>query len=325
MPPEDNPLRGWRLFGLATLTRTLWPREARTNPVMAYYSGRKRGRVAEDMMGLCPWGAALVLDLIALAYWELDPIGYGVLSSICLLFMAAVLGATMTGFHLRRSLASLPLEELLLTRLKPVEIVQGLSVRPIAVQAAAIFLNAVGHLAIVLFAVYFLLGESSLGPLGYALLAAALRWHLYGIAMELGAGMAVRAHLCLRNAFTASMRMLFDLTWSAAVLALMGVAVVLASFFVGCFCGPVAMVLVMILLFSVLVAETARLMASEAMDFPHFYPGEWWVRNDPGESREELRERTITTPWKPIPQRSGLWVRRFARTARDSEGNPASE
>ncbi|MCB2156491.1 hypothetical protein KQI84_16570 [bacterium] len=314
VPPEDNPLRGWRWLGAWLLSRDLWPREAATNPVMVYYSGRRRGRVVEDMTGLLPWVVVLILEAVFM--FSLSG-SFGDIAKITLLecaavpFLAAVVGASMTAVHMRRNVANLPLEELLLTRLKPVDIIQGLSIRPIAVQSAGLVYYSIANLALGAFAGAVLgdLGEPSMYVWAFVLVP--LRWYLASIAVESGGAYAMRAHMCIESSLVATLRMLLDMIFMPLLLAI-GTALLFGFIaFIVALSGGSLLVMAFGFLISLLIILglggfmilITRSLGTDAMDWVHHHPGEWWVRTGKEARESGYQERGLFTPWKPIAER----------------------
>ncbi len=319
VPPSDNPMRGWRWLGVRLLSRNLWPRDVVTNPVMAYYSGRQRGRLAEDMLGLAPWILWLAFDfwfMFAHAKTYHDIFVLGLWEFVAAGVFAPVWSAVVTAMHLRRSTQNLPVEEMLLTRLGPADIVQGLSVRPIGVQSAALFYWSLATMVFALVADYAISGGVGRLAATTAFVVVLLRWLYTGIAMEVGASFAMRAHLCIRSTLTANLRMLLDtglvLLLFAVTCGLLGGIVAMIDHVLGRSAGT-ALGLVFSLLSLVTFAVVAVLMfagvsflfasirnvGGEAMDWCCNYPGEWWVNRSEQEA-EGGETRTLLTPWRPL-------------------------
>jgi len=327
VPPEDNPMRGWRGLGLAMLSRDLWPKDARMNPIMAYFTGRKRGRLAEDLLGLSPWLFLIAFDvLVFFGVGRVNFAGiewfYGPITFLAMLVGGGLIGASMTAFHLRRCMDSVPVDELLLTRMKPVDIVQGLSVRPIAVQSAGVFLYALLHSAALIGASVYHMGYVTFSVLSYALLSLAVRWYVLGVVVEMGSALALRANLCIRRPITALARTLFDLLLAWLVIGFM-MLLIAAAFVLFMICSGylaflfagmlmVAATLFMVvggIMFAPFLAGVIRSISGEAMEFCYLHPDEWWMRTDDSESAKELRTRSAFAPWKPVPGRRRIFGR----------------
>ncbi|MBI5155192.1 hypothetical protein HZA57_08140 [Candidatus Poribacteria bacterium] len=320
VPREDNPLRGWRWLGVQLLSKDLWPREAATNPVMVYFTGRKRGRLTEDWMGVAPWLVLLALESVFLFGFAMDSndiFRVGLAEFFFVPVFGSVFSACLVAWHLRRVMRTLPLEEMLLTRLKPVDIVQGLSIRPIAVQSAMALYSTLIHIVLVLGASMYLEGEVAPAIAGYVLVACSLRWFFLGMAAESGGANAMRAHLCIQPAMVANVRMVFDLF---AVPILVGIAVLLMGVFAYLLLwiasGPLMGLFVLLLIaggflwgVGTLAGSMIRAMGADAMDWCHHYPEEWWVFAQPQGGEFQLKERGLFTPWKPIAgQRRGFFA-----------------
>jgi hypothetical protein len=332
VPPTDNPLRGWRYLGFIMLARDLWPRDASTNPVMVYYSGRRRGRFLEDLLGLAPWGVLLVAEILYTVYFSklFDFWSRYFLSFLLLIPFTAILSATMTAFHLRRTMMNFPLEQMLVTRLKVVDIVQGLSIRPLAVQSAATFFYHLGVGALAFYAAAYFTGGVSAEPILYAFVALPLRWFVTSAAVEWGGAVALRAHLCIRSTLAASIRMMLDMALMipAYVIALLLGAVgavifmmCIGGFFIGALGGMSRVEMISVFLVVVagsMIVSTLRILAHEAMDWCHFYPDEWWVANAGEDARVEHMERTPWQRWEPSPNRRKIFLK--APTKLDPKG-----
>ena len=325
VPPEDNPLRGWRGVGAFLLDRNLWPQDARLNPVMVYYTGRSRGRWLEDVMGFVPWIALLILDgwfmfTQALTFNHIWI--WGLIETVAMGFIAAAYSASMLGVHCRRILGNFPMEELMLTRLKAVDIVQGISIRPLAVQVAAITFATVAHIFLALTAEWWMNGTVSVSGVAYVAILVVLRWYFLTNAVEGGGALAVRAFLCIRSPLIAGMKVVmdgFELVFSALVVTIglmagMLVACLLVSLFsFGFVTIPYNSVyfwtIPPLFFFINGLVVALRSVANDAMDWCHFYPGEWWISAEKLNAAEDASERGLFTPWEPVRGRKGLFKR----------------
>ncbi|MEQ8820443.1 MAG: hypothetical protein RLY93_09365 [Sumerlaeia bacterium] len=336
-PPEDNPLSGWRWFGVVLLNRNLWPRDAASNVVMMYFSGRLRGRRVEDLTGLAPWIFLLLAEIAYLIVFRGDAAliaGLEWASLAIAFFLGYGWSAGITAIHLRRNLQCLPLEEVLLTRLQPADIVQGLSVRPIAVQSAASLIYNILHLGMSLSFLWLASGAGAdlLNYAGFVFLLTAIRWVAVGSAIEAGGAFATRAHLCIRNPMVASMRMLIDLV---APLVLLGTAAILLGVVVAIILlvggalslaiGPFPALLALLgagfvlITFGTAIAAWQRSLGSDAMDFCIFNPQEWWPRQNREAGLNELPERELFTPWKPRDPETRLSADKIERALERAE------
>lgn len=316
-------MRGWRGLGAALLSRHLWPRDATTNAVMVYYSGRQRGRRIEDMLGLWPWLLLLVLDgaiMLFTAKRFSDVWAYGLAEYIFLFVFGSVCGAVLTTFHVRRTMEKMPIDELLTTRLKPLDIVQGLSIRPIAVQSAGVLLYSVGHTIIALWAAA--KHQSTIGydALIYITLFCVFRFYSVRYTVEMGGAIAMRANLCLRPLMTAAMRMSFDIAIALLLLMIPAAAIsLLVAFLLQCFVPfQLVFIVAFLLCFGMIVSEVVRNIATDAMDWCHHYPDEWWINNSASAERVEFEERTLFSRWKPVEGRRRMYVPRSLRNPRNA-------
>ncbi len=210
-PMVKSPLRGPLRLGAGMLSGDLWGFDLKYNPLMYYYS---RGLPAffSDMVGFLPWLTLCGFNL-ALAYqiiaFSLPPDLYFVymLGEVILLFLFSPIWfslAIMVSF--RRASVRLPMEQLLLTRLKPIEIVHGLTIRAAAVQS----------LGIICFSLFSILGSLFLfdqlqgGILVICLLSALCFYHL-GRQLELDLAMTLRANLFIKDKVRSFLRVIVDM------------------------------------------------------------------------------------------------------------------
>jgi hypothetical protein len=341
VPPEDNPLRGWRGWGAATLSRDLWPRDAATNALMVYYSGRRRGRLGEDFTAMVLWLVVCSLEIAAIGLI----LGRQAFLAPPLLLASLIAQPTLAGLasalsvsvHARRNLQHLPVDEMLLTRLRPDDIAQGLSVRPLAVHAFMAMVTSILVAGGLLAASY--LDGRAVGQMAalvvLTLLLAALRWFLLGLAVETGGAVALRAHMCIRHPGLAWMRTLIDLLPLAigGAISCAGLGYVaggLFAYFTGTaaggagvmFLGALRLVVILVVGAVVwgvmsMVVVALRLYGAEAMDWCHHYPDEWWFADVEGEDGDDVR-RGPFTPWRQMPRKRRPFVRglREARAER---------
>lgn len=297
------------------LSRHLWPRDARTNALMVYYTGRQRGRLVEDAMGLWPWLLVFLLDAFVMLKGakRFDEVWMYSLGQFPLLyFLGAFSGAALTTFHLRRIMDRIPLDELLITRLKPLDIVQGLSIRPIAVQSALILAHSAAAAALACVAAFRLDKGITISSGAFLLVLIPFRFYCIRYTIEMGGAIAMRANMCLRALLTAALRMSFDILMVLIVLLLLGGLLAAGlAWIVACFLPfPFLVPLVFCLAFGFVLSESLRNVASEAMDWCHQYPDEWWINNTAEAERAEFRERTLFTRWEPVRGRRRVFVPR---------------
>jgi len=325
VPPEDNPMVGWRWIGARLLSRTLWPRDAITNPVMAYYTGRRRGRATEDLVGLAPWLLWLAFDLWfmlvhATTFRQITRLG--VLEFVVGGAFAYAWSAAAVAMHVRRAATNLPVEEMLLTRLSPVDIVQGLSIRPIAVQSAAVLLWSAANLVASLVAAWLIEGAITPRSGAYALVLVTFRYWLFGSALESGGSYAMRAHMCIRSTLAASLRMFLDLAVMVAIflatcgLVALGALAMAWSFgggggkggAIGALLVIVAAGVLCLILFAGVsfLFVSMRNLGGDAMDFCINHPEEWWFRRAE-EDRETEEARSLFSAWRPTEKGRIVW------------------
>lgn len=283
VPTSDHPLRGWRRFGADLVYTELWPKVAHANPLVVYCSGRTRGRLPEDMMGLAPWAGLLLVHLTILVLsarevWVI--LLLGAVELVLLPIFAAIASAMLTGGHLRQMLLGVTFEELLVTRLTPVDIVQGLSLRPLAIQAVAqvgfFVTNAVLALAILTAGT----GKAGLGVFVYVALWGPLAWLLVRGAHELGGAYGLRAHLAVKDQAMAMLRALRDVLRLVPAVALGGAVLMvllptlcLVLGVVGLFLLPATLVFV-----PMWILRFYRNRAAAVIEECYEYPDGWWMR-----------------------------------------------
>lgn len=326
VPDEDNPMSLWQRVGLSLLTKTLWPRDANRNPVMVYYSGRQRGRIIEDAMGFLPWLLLIALDVYLVNQVFLNPTQffiYAAAKTILLLFMTSFLTIGVVSAHVRKSMRVLPLEEMLMTRLKVHEIVQGIVVRPMAVQAFCVAAYSVFQFITAL--ALFKFGLLSEGLLIVAMMLPILHYQIMITAVELGGAMGLRAHLCIRQTGIAMLRSFLDMgiflgifmICLALSLLLFGIFLTL-SVFLGLILivfGPILPTIIMIMGFVAIFRSFSQFLqgeASEAMQWCYNNRDEWWACVD--ENDIESVQRTLTTPWRAVQGERKIRFGRRTRT-----------
>lgn len=315
VPPEDNPLRGWRALGLLLMDDALWTADVRTNPVMVYFSGRRRGRVAEDLFTLLPYLAMLAAELallFAVTLFPMKSLRFAVLMQIVAIpFLAGLWSVLCTSIHLRRNLDALPLEELLLTRLRPVDIVQGLGVRPVVVQLAGLACYSFLHLLTVLAATYVRMDRI---PLDMAFVSSVGLWFMFAVAepaVELGAAVAVRANLFFRNGWMAWVRATWD--WMLVFLWILGTILVLllcvgaafTSFF------PLLVALIAFIMGIHGIPSWVRDFAFDAITWSTRNFQEWWIYEAIGDLDESFGKRNVFAPWRVMTTRHRFGLPKF--------------
>jgi hypothetical protein len=96
---QRDPLPLWTRFGAATLPDTLFPRDYHTNPVLVYFSRRKRWREWVD-----PWFLALVGYPLLYPACLLVPTARGGFAAMAVLLWSVVFGLVMLLLHARMTL-----------------------------------------------------------------------------------------------------------------------------------------------------------------------------------------------------------------------------
>ncbi len=333
IPPEDNPLRGWRGVSGFFLSDEAWLQGIEKNAVACYLTGRRRGGSGELAMGGLPfvvvlgfflWVAATV-QLTSPEVWWLT-----ILAGLLMAPMSMVMGALMMGWGLRRHLRGMAVEELLVSRLKPVDIVRGLALRPLCRAVAIVLacsllvpligLVAAGHSSIPLTWQW-----GSLAVAGWAVTI------LGGMtAAQIGGALALRAHVYVRHPMMAQMRTLLDMVglagrfgvvlligaWLGGILWFLGMLVsggASAPIYGGSFnaagswvLGPVlaivggtiGLALLALIVYTLYWAFTTLAGAiNDSAEFTYLYPEAWWITTPGNGPSEDLFG--LFTPWLP--------------------------
>ncbi|MDX2176809.1 MAG: hypothetical protein SF028_10085 [Candidatus Sumerlaeia bacterium] len=276
---EDAP--GFvRRIGLRLLNRQLWTGEPRFNPVYVYVASRRHGGRIEDVLGLTPW---VLLGVAMIVLFLLKPAGAGnriaLYGGLAVPLLALLATVSAVAFHLRGTIASVPFDELFLTRLKPEEIVQGLLVRPLSVQHAGVAMFAVLHGVLGVWAAVDEWGLRAGGLLSGALAVAVSTLLLFlGTAInEMAAAQSIRAQLFIRAPLVAWLRSAVEgLVVVVGTMLLMLVGLVLVS--------ATCLVLLAVPAFFVLGAGFERFMlrAHDAIRWSVRFRNWWWAARPEG-------------------------------------------
>ncbi len=309
VPAEDDPLRGWKGLGANRLSSELWPAYARHNPVLAYFTARRRGGLREDLFGLLPWGFLLVaqaMTFLLLATGRFTLLKWAGLALLAAPVASALWSGTMAGVHIRSALRALPLDELMTTPLTSESIVQGLSLRPLSVQAFAHVVVVLAGMVLAIAGEAILYGVPGTGAFFYCALFSPLIWAFLFAGNELGGAFGTRAHFCIRDPGEATMRMLLDLLRECFLpvigVPLAFVVVFLAGYaFFGSYVVYTFVAFGGILVFSLIAApfllmSLLRSHSTEAMQWTCAHPEEWWINEPNGEYRLGAG-RTVWQPW----------------------------
>jgi hypothetical protein len=330
----DNPLRGWRVIPAIPLVDRAWRRGIETNVVACYLTARRHGDRGELMMGLAPYlvllgcfGAVMTTSAVPARDIWLLVLFLAFLLPLLSLFM----GALLMGWGLRRCLVGLSVDQLMVTPLKAEAIVRGLAIRPVwRISAIVLFISLCVPLVMAL----------GVARAGHAfseewLLLGFLAWLISysgSILMgQLGAALAMRAHVYVRTPSMASARTFADVLSLFVRLSLLAIAlgwicglfvvgiglltgnspfVAVRGFTAGGFSGFTAglafgllfgalfvgMLVAAITIIYQLVAGLVDNMES-AVEFTYLYPEEWWI-NNVGRDVEEDTYR-LGVPWIP--------------------------
>lgn len=317
VPDEDRPLRGLALYGALLTTPGFFPGNAQRNPVLAYYGRRSVGFWAWALH-LAPWAALLVLHGMAL--W----------SNAWLVFLISFAGMAVAVWHpfamvgaaARRGIERAPLEQIRVSRIPASDFVQGVAMRPLAIQAGALGACVAGEI-LLLFAWLGTAGPgASMFSASALLLFLLLRWVLLRCLVEYASAVAARAHFCLREIPHAVVRGGFDA--SLALGLVMGAPWVLAwlARWLWGLLAPIGQIVpflseLLIILAMVLasvwlglwIVRLGTIAASEAMAWVCLHPEEWWPNADDEADGDPRRvRRTVFSPWKPLADEKAPWT-----------------
>ncbi len=309
VPDEDSPLKGWRGFGADRLSRELWPSYAKHNPILAYWVGRRRARLAEDLIGLLPWGVLILVQafvFLVAAKSAQDLVAWAWVFLVVAPVFSSIVSGLVVGMHIRSVFHSLPLEELMTTPVTSEAIVQGLSMRPLAVQAFAHAMFILSGILLVIPAQARIDGAPGLVAFLHCTLVSVLGWMLLFSGNELGGAFGTRAHFSLRRSADALQRMIFDLFWEGflpfvalpvglAALTLIG-RLILGNELVWVLVAFGGLLVFGILASPFLLVHYLRSRSVAAMQWTCSHPEEWWV-NELNEEDRLDGERIAWAPW----------------------------
>lgn len=333
VPDEDNPLGPFKRFGVHLISKNLFPMESSRNILLVYFTGRQRGRMIEDLVGMIPWMILIPVDCVL--YLQIfhgvpEYASYNLLRLIPLMIFTALWSIAMVSVHMRRVLRTLPLDEMMMTRLKYDEIVQGLALRPLAIQALCVFTFFVVQFLLITFLVSSSTRVDSFTVI-ILYMVVVLLYLLMSTAVELGGAMGMRAHLCIRSPLIATFKSILDLGFLMAILMVcIFIAAIIAAIFmtiaalvsllgIGIVLGTAIFLSLLIGMYT-FFSSFLRGEASEAMQWCYNHPKEWWIAaND--ESIDNV-ERGLFTPWRPLAERYKLRLRGDGFTDVDGPKSP---
>ncbi len=320
VPNEDNPFGPFKRFGAHLISKNLFPMESSRNILLVYLTGKQRGRTLEDLVGLIPWIILIPTD--AILYLQVfngieEYTSYNLIRLIPLMIFSALWSIAMVSIHMRRVLRNLPLDEMLMTRLSYDEIVQGLALRPLAVQAISVFTFFLSQFLIITFLVSSTNKLDSFTVIVLYMMIVLL-YMLMSTSVELGGAMGMRAHLCIKSPVIATFKSIIDLSFLMGILFIciivaaiisviaLTIAALVSLLGIGIVIGTAIFLSLMIGMYTFFSAFL-RGEASEAMQWCYNHPKEWWIAaND--ESIDNV-ERGLFTPWRPLAERYKLKLR----------------
>ncbi len=306
VPVEDNPLAGWRGIGLRLLSDQIWPSEILHNPLMAYLTGRRRGRLLEDLLGSALWVVVAFTDILCfgLAIKSGDPLVFIPIGCAQLVILPSLVGIwseLMVALHIRRTIGTVPFEELVVTRMTSSEIAHGLAVRPLALQSTLIVAEASLHVTLALLTLTNSVVTTSAGRgaimviiVIYAVIGGTYRWYLCARANEIAASYALRAHLYLKKISTANARMFLDWVRVPVVTLL-----ILSPLLIDRHMVILSGLLILILSPLNLLSQKAE----EVMDWVSRFDQHWWVRTGGVGLESETLAVTMLGSWRPSLRR----------------------
>jgi hypothetical protein len=214
-PFGPNPLKSWKRLGAVMLNCNLWPGEYRYNPLVVYITGRQRGWLLEDILAFIPWGSVFLLNAFLLTYLiHHNEIEYFFLAYFIQLLilpsMAALSSAILVTFHFRRLANRLPVEELLMTRMEPEEIVQGISIRPLSTLSFSLIFYTLAMMALLIPAYIYPGRRPHDIDMVSAFVSMVMMWYILGSCHEVGAALALRSQLYIRSGWGALCRCCID-------------------------------------------------------------------------------------------------------------------
>lgn len=322
VPPED--LAALPLLvraGMKRLSRRVFGEQLEHNIVSVCFGARLERGFATVLwctvlpLLLTPLSAVLVLDmgrptrdLLALLLLLVFPLLYGLVA------------VAWTGRHVRRMLEALPLEELLLTRLRPIELVQGM----IAVPAAGLMMPM--RLQVLISYGMLIAGGvvHDHGDRPAALLPSLAAWVIAGglsllattAAIELAAASSGRAHLFFARPLLAGTRAALELL-SRLLLGMLAVGGVIGALaLLGSMVALLAMAGAVVVAVRMLMHEGIGNPSEDAADAVAFaarWHLEWWPYQEDGSAEGEAMRRGLFTPWISLETRRRFVIRQMVR------------
>jgi hypothetical protein len=329
---DDNPVRGWRVIPAIPLVDRAWRRGIETNVVACFLTARRRGGRGEFFMASVPYIATLAcFGVIAFSTRLSEPEiwWFVILLALVMAALSLFMGGLLMGWGIRRHLVGLSVEQLMVTPLKAESIVRGLAFGPVwRVSAMAILVSLCVPLIEAL-----TVWRSGLPFSGYWTVLGLLGFSVscFGSVLmgQLGASIALRAHIYIRQPSMATARTFLDLLRVFLILGLLVVLVMwlCAMIVVGVslltgnstfsqafgiggpgFSGFVESLAKTIVIGALAIGAIAGICyilwrmvggllnsMDSAIEFTYLYPEEWWIRQ-PGRGAEEDTYR-LATPW----------------------------
>jgi len=306
VPDADNHIPFYQHVGMTVMSDKIWPTNPLRNPILVYYASKLRGRIAEDLMGMTPYLLLAALDFYMLFFFFKTPINilaYQVIKIPFLMALCSLMTIATMSAHIRKTMNILPVDEMLMTRLKYHEIAQGISTRPMAIQGFGIAFT--GVLQLVLAGILMYHGVYDQFYIIFGILLVVVHHQSMIVWMELGASMALRAHLCIRQSGIASMKSVLDLGFLVFIfIVVMTVLLILSSFiiFISLILGfvspfiPLAVIATVLLVVSTILQNFLVEESSEVIQWTYRNFEEWWVFEE--QEAVEGIGRGLWTPWK---------------------------
>lgn len=307
--------------GMRMLSRRVFGEQLEHNIVSVCFGARLERGIATYVwslalpvaLALASWALALDMgrtnrDIVAFALLLVFPVLYGIVA------------IAWTGRHVRRMLEALPLEELIVTSLRPIELVQGMIAVPAASMMVAMRTQVlVSYGALVAGGVLWDLGDdlSALATSMVAwLLAAAVSLLATGAAIELAAASAGRAHLFFARPLLADARAAIGML-SRLLLGLLGVGIVIGALaLLGSMVALLAMGCALVVALRMLMHEGIGNPSEDAADAVAFaarWHMEWWPYQEDGSAEGEAMRRGLFTPWISLETRRRFVIKQMVR------------
>ncbi|MCC6547859.1 hypothetical protein IT570_11905 [Candidatus Sumerlaeota bacterium] len=290
-PHKDSPLFWLHRVGWLRMDKFIWPENGPLNAVLFYLLGRRRSTYIDDAIGLIAWLLLLAAEVTAtiLHGYARSTTAWRILLPLELLLAPLVFGIwaqLMVFLHYKRFRSRIPIEEAMITRMTPREVVCGFALRPVMLQMGANLLFTGISVVCLAFAFFHAMGTSSLIPrFDYVLIGGLLvyRYFILKSCIEYASVHAIRSCLFIEDPVKLASRMMRDwmVPWGLIPVifaALVAVVVYLCAMLPGlmCFLLPVVVLLTVWFIWS--MPSLIRSFAQEAFYAMELNSREWVIR-----------------------------------------------